>query len=97
MVPLLSRPDENIFVLDSLAKVPYLWANLAEKTCRYWRKLESVSLHLSLSTGYHLLDVRFITSLTPVCAQLEADTMKQKVIRLTRTHKTQLHFISVNF
>jgi len=29
---LLSQPDENSFVLDSLGSVPYLWANLCGET-----------------------------------------------------------------
>jgi hypothetical protein len=51
--------DENIFDLDRPDRFPCLWAKLAEKAVQAYSKLESLSLHLSLSTGTYLLGVRF--------------------------------------
>jgi hypothetical protein len=56
---ILAMTDENIFDLDGLDRFPCMWAKLAEKAVQAYLNLESLSLHLSLSTGTYLLGVRF--------------------------------------
>ena len=56
---LLSQPDGNSFVLDSLGSVPYLWASLPEKTCRYFRQHKALSLR-----WVPFVNVQLVTSLS---------------------------------
>ena len=51
-----------------------------------------LSLHLSLSTYFHLLDVQFITSLQLKLFKTLIMQTQQNIIVLTHMHKTQLHF-----
>jgi hypothetical protein len=71
LVNLLSSTHEHSLDLDSVRRVPYLWTNRAEKTCK------SLKRHLPLSRGRHLLRVQFITSLS-TCSCIAPTILNRK-------------------
>jgi len=80
--------------LNMAAWAGFLVHGLTYRSClSHW----SLSLHLSLSTGHHLLSVRFKTSLqSNLCTTVTRQSITGKK-KLIPTHKTQLKFSPMYF
>jgi hypothetical protein len=85
----LSLPDKDSFDLDSMGRVHYLWANLAEKTYKSCQKHKSVSVPITLDR------LPFFWRHSVYDNNKKKYGTQQKIGVFTLMHKTQLHFTPI--